>query len=119
MSTASRNCQLTNHLDLIGTSGAPLGPYGYYNSSFIGNCGGYQHADTDAIYRKLLDEMDVSKHGPLFRELGDVSYKLHSNIPLFWLPAEAVIAPKVVADWVWPSSISGTWTHIEAMKAAS
>jgi len=117
MQTASRECKLTNNLDVIGTSGAPLGPYGYYNSSFIGNCGGYQNAETDAIYRKLLDELDVSKHGSLFKDLGDASYKLHANIPLFWLPAEVVVSPKVIADWVWPGSISGTWTHIENIKA--
>ena len=118
MSTASRNCQLTNHMDIIGTSGAPLGPYGYYNSSFIGNCGGYQTPETDVLYRKLLDELDVSKHGPLFKELGDVSYKMHSNLPLLWLPAEAVYNNKIIDGWVWPGSISGTWTHIETLKAA-
>ena len=117
MSTASRNCQLTSHMDLIGTSGAPLGPYGYYNSSFIGNCGGYQNPETDALYQKLLDEMDVSKHTPLFRDLGDASYRLYANIPLFWLPAEVMFNTKVVQDWVWPGSISGTWTHVENIKA--
>jgi hypothetical protein len=92
--------------------------YGFYNSSFIGNCGGYQHADTDASFRKIQQELDTDKHAPYWQELGDRAFELHSNIPLFWLPAEAVLAPSVVADYPWPASISGTWTHVENLKAA-
>jgi peptide/nickel transport system substrate-binding protein len=111
-------CAFGNDLDLTTTSGAPIVAYGFYNSSFIGNCGGYQHPDTDASFRKIQQELDTEKHADYWRELGDQSFDLHSNIPLFWLPAEAVIAPSVVSDYPWPASISGTWTHVENLKAA-
>jgi len=113
----STTCAHENAIDLTTTSGAPIVAYGFYNSSFIGNCGGYQHADTDAIFRKIQQELDPEKHAPYWQELGDRSFDLHSNIPLFWLPAEAVLAPSVVTDYPWPASISGTWTHVENLKA--
>ncbi len=113
----STTCAHENAIDLTTTSGAPIVAYGFYNSSFIGNCGGYQHADTDASFRKIQQELDTEKHAPYWQELGDRSFELHSNIPLFWLPAEAVLAPSVVADYPWPASISGTWTHVENLKA--
>ncbi len=114
----SRGCKMDNHFSIIGTSGAPIVAYGYYNSSFVGNCGGYQHPETDALFDKIRQELDVEKHWPLWREIGDKSFDLHSNVPLFWLPAEAVLDPGIVADYPWPGSISGTWTHVEHIKAA-
>ena len=42
----------------------------------------------------------------------------HLGTPLFWLPAEAVYNTKIVADYPWPGAISGTWTHVENIKAA-
>ena len=118
MRTLSRGCKLDNHFDIIGTSGAPIVAYGYYNSSFIGNCGGYQHPDTDALFDKIRQELDIEKHDALWRQIGDKSFDLHTNVPLFWLPAEAMYDPNVVSDYVWPGSISGTWTHVEQIKAA-
>ena len=117
MGTLSRDCKLDNHMDIIGTSGAPIVAYGYYNATVVGNCGGYQHPDTDASFEKIRQELDPEKHGPLWRTVGDLAYPLHASIPLFWLPAEAVVNTTVVADYPWPGSISGTWTHVETLKA--
>ena len=54
----------------------------------------------------------------LWRKIGDLLYDRHLSMPLFWLPAEAVYNPKFVSDYVWPGSISGTWSHVENIKAA-
>jgi len=40
------------------------------------------------------------------------------DVPLFWLPAEATVNPNIIADWTFPGSISGTWTHTHLIKAA-
>jgi hypothetical protein len=42
----------------------------------------------------------------------------HSTIPLFWIPAQAVVNSQVVADYVYPGNITGTWTHVTGIKAA-
>ena len=42
----------------------------------------------------------------------------HTSIPLFWLPAEVVINPEIVAEWTFPGSITGFWTHVENIRAS-
>jgi hypothetical protein len=32
-------------------------------------------------------------------------------IPLYWVPVHAVVNPDVVEDWIFPGTVSGTWTH--------
>ena len=51
-------------------------------------------------------------------QAGDVMYQQHKFVPLFWLPTEASTDPKVVAGWDFPGSISGSWTHVEYLRAA-
>ena len=63
-------------------------------------------------------EVDPAKRGPLWQELAEYSFVNHTSLPLFWLPAEVVINTSVVADWTFPGSITGFWTHVENIKAA-
>ena len=68
----------------------------------------------DQIYATF----DKQKQAELWSKLGDVLFKNHHVIPLFWLPTEAVLNGKVIAEYPWPGNISGTWTHVEYLKAA-
>ncbi len=61
--------------------------------------------------------LDEKKADPAWRALGEAIFTRHSDIPLFWLPVEVVVNPKVVADYVFPGSLSDVWTHIENVKA--
>ncbi len=116
--TLSTNCQIDNEIDLSNPSSTLYTAYSFYNSSLIGNCGGYQNAETDAIYRKVQQELDVEKQAPFIKELGAKTAANFANVPLFWLPSEALYAPTIVADYPWPGSISGIWTHIDNIRAA-
>jgi hypothetical protein len=44
-------------------------------------------------------------------------YTHHTNIPLFWTTAQGIVNPNIVAGYTFPGSISGTWTHVEHIKA--
>ena len=58
--------------------------------------------------------------GDLRRQLrGDVRFDSVQELPLFWLPVEAVIDPKIIADWTYTGSLSGSWSHVDLIKAAS
>lgn len=88
-----------------------------YNSS-VPPRGALELWDTDPVIRELLQTMDEKKQHELLRRLGDVSYPLHMNIPLFWLPAELIVNPQIVAEWPYPGSISRIFSHFETIKAA-
>ena len=54
----------------------------------------------------------------IYKQIGELLFTRHTNSPLFWTSAQAVVNPNIVADYAWPGSISGTWTHTEYIKAA-
>ncbi len=74
--------------------------------------------DVDRLFGQLRSTLDESQQDALYRQLGEIIFTRHTNSPLFWTSAQAVMNPNVVADYVWPGSISGTWTHTEYIKAA-
>lgn len=116
-SSAQRSLRWDNHVVIVGTSGAQFVTVAVYNSSVLGNYLGAQHPDLHALVNRVRTELDAQRRSELFRQAGNLIYDLHLDIPLFWLPAEAVVNPKMVADYVFPGSISGTWTHPEYLKA--
>ena len=73
--------------------------------------------ETDPIIQELLQTMDEAKQNELLRKVGDVSYPLHMNMPLFWLPAELVYNPDIVSAWPYPGSISRIFSHFDTIKA--
>jgi hypothetical protein len=52
----------------------------------------------------------------LLREIGDQKFNEFAEMPLFWLFAEAVINPKLIAEYVFPGVITGYYTHLEYIK---
>ncbi len=99
------------------SSGELIGSNAYFSSIPPRNSG-MEDPIGDALLLKINDELDGEKQAVLWRQYGDHVYKTQYAIPLFWIPAEVVINPKFVADWVFPGSITGTWTHQENLRAA-
>jgi len=118
INTGQRALRFDNHVVMVGTSGPQFVTVAVYNSSVLGNYLGAQHPDVHELVKRIRVELDAQKRAELFRQEGNRAYELHLDVPLFWLPAEAVVDPKVVADYLWPGSISGTWTHPEYIRAA-
>ena len=110
--------ELDNHFQIAGTSSFPVIGYGFYNSGgIIGQGVGYQQIDTSQPRRGIRLELEAEKADVMWRELGEINYVRHTTIPLFWLPATAVIDPNIVSGYVWPGAISGTWSHFENITA--
>ncbi len=109
-----------NHIALGTSSATQFTGFSAYNSEAVVFRGhGMDHPDTEAIFRQVVSELDDQKRTELWRKLGDTAYPLHLSIPLFWLPSEAVINPQVVADYSFPGgAITGTWTHVQNIRAA-
>jgi ABC-type transport system substrate-binding protein len=83
----------------------------------IGN--GVESQKMDTVLRQIAVTIDPAKQEELWRQAGNAGYEEFMNAPLFWLPTEVVVNPKVVAEWTWPGGITGAWTHIVGIKAAA
>ena len=115
--TRGRAFEYTREIAMGGTSSnITIGPK-VYNTSFNPRGGGVEILESSRIMGEFIQTLDPVKADALARQLGDIFFDQFISIPLFWLPAEAVVNPEVVADWNWPGSISGTWTHFENVKA--
>ena len=71
-----------------------------------------------ATLQELTRTLDESKREGLWRKVGDAMFAAVPGLSLFWLPAEAVGNPKIIASWAFPGALTGTWTHIHNIRAA-
>ncbi len=116
LAAARRELKLSNDFLVAATSSVEfIGVSAYWTS--IAPRGGSEDPVVDGLFIKLRSELDAQKREAMWRQLGDESYKKHMSINLLWLPAEATFNPQFVADSPWPGNISGTWTHVEYIKA--
>ena len=116
----ARQQKYSNHVQMGATSSAQLFGSAVWNAA-IGKSGAFpsvEDPEVDDTLNALYATLEPAAQEPLFRKLGDLMYEKHMNLQLFWLPAQIIVDPKVVNDYVFPGSISGLWTHIRNVKAA-
>ena len=110
--------QLSNHMGIIGTSADIFTGLTNYGSTVDIRGRGVELLDEDRLINQVLNTLDQKKIDEIWKQIGEVMFVQHHDIPLFWLPTQAAINPTFVADYVFPGSISGAWTHLENLKAA-
>lgn len=112
-----RNFEYTREIAMGGTSSnITIGPK-VYNTSFNPRGGGVEILESSKIMAEFIQTLDPVRANALAMQMGDIFFDEFISIPLFWLPAEAVINPDVIAGHTWPGSITGTWTHLENIEA--
>jgi ABC-type transport system substrate-binding protein len=114
----TRDMKFSSAASMSATSSAELIGTTAYTSSLPPRGGGTEDPEVDRLLIELKKTMNEGQQDELWRKIGDAMFGKYMDVPLFWLPAEAFVDPKVVADWTFPGSISGTWTHPEYIKAA-
>ncbi len=62
--------------------------------------------------------VDTAERARLLREIGDHKFTEFADMPLFWLFAEAAVNPKYIAEYTFPGTITGFFTHLEYVKLA-
>ncbi len=108
------------HTDLVtinASSNFDIQAWRVYNSHRAPR-GSLELIEIDTLVDAVDTTLDEVLQNQLLRQLGDTAFPLHTNVPLFWLPAELVINPNVVAAWPYPGSISRIFSHFETIKAA-
>ena len=112
-----RQAAYDDHVYGVATSVRQLLGVGIYNSANQGQRGGIQLPELEDVYEQIRVAVDPQKANQLWRQWGDMAFERYVNIPLFWIPVEATVNPKIVADWEYPGGITGAWTHLVNIKA--
>ncbi len=78
----------------------------------------YEHPYIEERLEALGKVVDQAERARLLREIGDHKFNEFADMPLFWLFAEAGVNPKYIAEYTFPGSITGFFTHLEYIKLA-
>lgn len=78
----------------------------------------YEHPFIEQRLDELGRVVDGKERARLLREIGDHKFNEFTEMPLFWLFAEAAVNPKFIAEYVFPGSIAGFYTHLEYVRVA-
>jgi len=78
----------------------------------------YEHPSIDERLEALGRVVERDPRARLLREIGEHRFNEYSDIPLFWVFAEAAVNPKFIAEYVFPGTITGYFTHLEYVKLA-
>jgi len=116
VSELRRQYKFLNHLQVRGTSAGQL--LGMRYNSAAGGSSGMQDPSVDLLVQQIYNTLDERRQAELWGQAGELMFQKQMSVPLFWLPAEAVVNPKIVGDYLFPGSISGTWTHVQNIKPA-
>ena len=89
-----------------------------YNKATDSAVYAYEHPAIEARLAALDTVVEPAARGRLLREIGDHKFQAFAEMPLFWLSAEAGVHPTYVAEYIFPGSITGFFTHLEYVKPA-
>lgn len=78
----------------------------------------YEHPYIEARLAALEQVVAKTERARLLREIADHKFYEFADMPLFWLSAEAAVNPHYIADYTFPGSITGFFTHLEYIKLA-
>jgi ABC-type transport system substrate-binding protein len=76
----------------------------------------YEHPYIEERLAKLGTVVDMKERARLLREIGDHKFFEFADMPMFWLRAEAGVNSKFIAEYTFPGSITGFFTHLEYVK---
>jgi ABC-type transport system substrate-binding protein len=114
--SAERGFEVYNDLDIVGTSSYPFVAQRIYNWAYRATSNNFTSPEINVLGTKVRGILDLEEQDKAWREWGEAIFSQHANLNLFWLPAEATVDPNVVESWVFPSNVTGTFTHITHIK---
>ncbi len=83
-----------------------------------GAAAGYYNPDLTTMRDELNKIMDPEKQVPILKKIGEWGYSNYWDIPLWYVPLEVMVNPKVVDNWQYPGSANGGWSHFDTITAA-
>ena len=74
--------------------------------------GSVENLAVEPIFQTAREQLDLKKQNEYLSAAADIIYDEHLSIPLFWVPVHVMVNPEVVDDWIFPGTVSGTYTHM-------
>ena len=110
-SARSRALELNNHITLGVLIAPPILALrlGHHTSPPRG--GGVEDYVVEEVFEKARRSLDLTVQNEWLQKATNRIYDEYMSVPLFWVPVHATVDPDVVDDWVFPGTVSGTWTH--------
>jgi ABC-type transport system substrate-binding protein len=117
-SARSRALELNNHVTLSVLIAPPILALrlGHHTSPPRG--GGVEDFVVEEVFEKARRSLDLNVQNQFIQAATNRIYDEYMSIPLFWVPVHAVVDPEVVDDWIFPGTVSGTWTHFWNIRGA-
>jgi peptide/nickel transport system substrate-binding protein len=78
----------------------------------------YEHPYIEERHEALGKAVNPTERARLLREIADHKFNEFTDMPMFWFHAEAGVNPKYIAEYTFPGSITGFFTHLEYVKPA-
>ncbi|MSQ10341.1 MAG: ABC transporter substrate-binding protein [Dehalococcoidia bacterium] len=88
-----------------------------HNYSLESPRGGFESLELDQAVKAQRSTVDPDKALQLLRQVGDLAYRQHVALPLFWAPDDITYNPKIVESYIWSGVPLGTLSHFERIKA--
>jgi ABC-type transport system substrate-binding protein len=79
---------------------------------------GFENYEFEAAFLNFIKTLDNTQHDALWKQVGDLDYRLHTSVPLFWLKQEVVGDPKVIGAFDYPGNMMFFYTLLWNVKAA-
>ena len=115
---AGRARELDNHLIVSASSSDHFFGFAVWSTPIYGKTNANNIPAINVLTRKGMQTLEPEAQFAIWRDIGNAYYETYQTLPLFWLPAEALYNPEFISDYVFPGSITGTWTHIQNIRAA-
>ena len=79
----------------------------------------YEHRFIEERREALAKVVLPQDRARLLPEISDHKFHEFASLPMFWMLAEAGVNPKFIAEYTFPGSITGFFTHLECVKLAA
>ena len=76
----------------------------------------YEHSFIDGNLEQMDTVVDSGERAILLREIGDHKFAEFAEIPMYWMRAEIMVNPKYIAEYVFPGTVTGIYSHLEFIK---
>ena len=117
-SAARRAFKDANHLVVSASSSDHFFGFAVWTTPIFSKTNANNIPAINDLTRTGMQTLEAEAQFAVWRDIGNAYYDAYLTLPLFWLPAEAVYNPEFISDYVFPGSITGTWTHIQNIRAA-
>jgi peptide/nickel transport system substrate-binding protein len=85
--------------------------------AYPGNFRGMNLKEINEIYAKIERGVSDEEYDKLMGDIGELAYKNHLNIPMFWLPATYIANPSYIHNWSVDGTKTGLWSDLEYVEA--